>query len=129
MDEEKVESFPDVAAFPEDVIAAMNLSADPCEDFYEFACGGWEKANRALLEANEYKNSVNLGWDHAQKRSREQVLKLLAEDTGSAGIMYRSCMDVDRIEALGGKPLLPWLRLIDSISSKVMLNYCASRAR
>jgi len=26
-------------------VSALNRAADPCEDFYEFSCGGWIRNN------------------------------------------------------------------------------------
>ena len=75
------------------------------EDFYQYACGGWNAANKAVLQQSAYKSEVTLDWDEALTRERDEELGILADDPGPAGIMYRSCMDVDHIEQIGGEPL------------------------
>ncbi len=107
-----------VNEFPEDMLEAMDVSADPCDDFYQFACGRWNAENKPALERSVYKSDITLAWDEATTRARDKELLMLANDPGPAGIMYRSCMDVDHIEEIGGKPLKPWLSLIDSITDK-----------
>ena len=107
-----------VKGFPEDMLEAMDVGADPCDDFYQFACGRWNAENKPVLERSVYKSDITLAWDEATTRARDKELLMLANDPGPAGIMYRSCMDVDHIEEIGGKPLKPWLSLIDSITDK-----------
>lgn len=29
----------------QDILAAMDLTVDPCADFYNYSCGGWIKNN------------------------------------------------------------------------------------
>ncbi|XP_004926376.1 neprilysin-4 [Bombyx mori] len=90
------------------VLEALNKDVDPCHDFYEFACGGWIKKN----PVPEWATS----WDQLAKLREQLVVDLrevleAADDEGlpqsviKAKSLYRTCIDTDKLEAQGIKPI------------------------
>jgi predicted metalloendopeptidase len=63
----------------------------------------------------KFKSSVGLAWDTANDRVKDDMVELFGKDQGPAGTYYRSCMDTDKIDKEGGKPLEPWLAVIDKV--------------
>jgi endothelin-converting enzyme/putative endopeptidase len=110
-------------AVPSFDVTAMDKTANPCNDFYQFACGGWLKANEIpadqsswgrfneLFERNRAVLHEILEKAAAQKGKRDAV-------TRKIGDYYASCMDESGIEAKGTAPLKQALARIDAMKSK-----------
>lgn len=106
----------------------MNLEAKPGADFYEYATGGWNKANPLTAEYARYTQFEALA-EQNQKQLRELIEGLAKElhPQGTLqhkiGAFYRLAMDSVRRNREGYTPLKPTLEQIKAIKSRNGLQY------
>ncbi|XP_061380295.1 endothelin-converting enzyme homolog isoform X2 [Danaus plexippus] len=93
-----------------EVIRALDETQDPCEDFYDFACGGWLK-NNPIPEGKSSWGIFSKIELQNQLIIRSAIEKVNVSDKNSAEtkarIYYDACIDGNEtIEKLGEKPLI-----------------------
>ena len=90
------------------ILQNMNSSADPCTDFYQFACGGFEERVVIPDDRSSRSQFAIIG------DSLLQQLRLILEEKSQPGEsevftmarnVYQACMDEEKIEEVGLEPL------------------------
>jgi putative endopeptidase len=100
--------------------AAIDKTADPCADFYQYACGNWVKSNPVPADQTRWGRSFSLLYER-NRYLLWQELDAAASNPKSAlekqyGDFFASCMNTDLIEKKALQPLEPAFKRIAALN-------------
>ncbi|ETV69183.1 hypothetical protein H257_15012 [Aphanomyces astaci] len=115
-----------VTELPESVTKLIDYSINPCDDFYQYACGAWYKdavipPGESLIDTSFHKIGIQ----------NDAVLTKIFSDNktklGKFGEFYNSCLDTATLSSLGLTPLEDSFKAIRSASTKLDLLIVAAK--
>jgi endothelin-converting enzyme/putative endopeptidase len=98
----------------------LDRSAQPCDDFYQFANGTWRANNPIPASMTRWSRRWQAG--EASKDRLRGILEAAAAEKNAPkgsteqliGDYYGACMDEGRVNARGMEPVKPWFAKIDA---------------
>jgi endothelin-converting enzyme/putative endopeptidase len=103
-------------------VTSLDKSIDPCVNFYQYACGGWQKNNPIPADQAAWDVYAKLANDNQQF-----LWGILEEDAKltnrtpiqqKVGDYYAACMNTAAIDAKGDSPIAPALASIEALKTR-----------
>ena len=108
-------------------VSDLDRSADPCNDFFQFANGTWRKNNPIPASMTRWSKRWQAG--ETSKDKLRDILEDAEKQTNAPkgsteqliGDYYGACMDTAKINARGVEPIKPWFAQIEAAKDMATL--------
>jgi putative endopeptidase len=101
-------------------LSAIDKSADPCTDFYQYACGTWNKDNPVPSDQVRWNRSLSLLEERNLDELRRELARAAKKPANPLekkyGDFFAACMDVEELQKKGLGPLKPSLERISALN-------------
>ncbi len=113
-------------------VSQLDRAADPCVDFYQFACGGWRAKNPLPADRaryNRYDEMAELNLARMRTLLEAAAQPGVKQDAApqQAGDYYAACMDESGVEGKKAEPIAAYLSRITSLQDKRALLILAAQ--